>query len=144
MRTKIVNEALSWVDTPYHHRAKVKGVGVDCAMLVLCVAYNCDLVSEEQIVNSPKYNVQWHIHNTEEKLIDILKDYGCVEIPISDIAPGDIVAFQYGRVTSHLGIVTGETQFVHARMDIGRVVLNTLNMEFTDRLTHAYRFPGVE
>ena len=34
----IVTEARTWVRTPYHHQARLKGVGVDCAGLVIGVA----------------------------------------------------------------------------------------------------------
>jgi hypothetical protein len=38
MRAAVVKEALTWLGTPYHHHARVKGVGVDCARL-LCAVY---------------------------------------------------------------------------------------------------------
>lgn len=144
IRDTIIEKAKEWVDTPYHHHAKIKGVGVDCAMLVLAIAYESGLVSKEQYDNPPKYSSQWHIHNDEELLMSILAGFNCEEIPVDSIQPGDIVAFQYGRTTSHLGIMISKTQFVHARMDFKKVVINTLNTEFTKRLTHAYKFPGVD
>ncbi len=32
IRENIVNEAMQWIRTPWHHQANIKGVGVDCAM----------------------------------------------------------------------------------------------------------------
>ena len=37
LRARIVAEAMTWLGTPYHHRGKLKGIGVDCAQLPLCV-----------------------------------------------------------------------------------------------------------
>ena len=37
-RLRIILEAMDWVGTPYHHQARVKKVGVDCAQLVAGVA----------------------------------------------------------------------------------------------------------
>ncbi|MDO6044547.1 hypothetical protein Q4P48_08410 [Neisseria gonorrhoeae] len=37
LRARIVEEARSWLGTPYHHHAMVKGAGVDCAMLLVAV-----------------------------------------------------------------------------------------------------------
>ena len=37
MREKIVAEARSWIGTPYHNCADIKGVGVDCGMLLVRV-----------------------------------------------------------------------------------------------------------
>ena len=31
LRERVVAEALSWLGTPYAHRQRLKGVGVDCA-----------------------------------------------------------------------------------------------------------------
>ena len=36
-RAAVVAEAIAWLGTPYHHRARIKGVGVDCAQLALGV-----------------------------------------------------------------------------------------------------------
>ena len=33
-----VQEALTWLGTPYHHQGRVKGVGVDCGTLI-CEVY---------------------------------------------------------------------------------------------------------
>lgn len=144
MRELIIEETRKWIDTPYHHKARVCGVGVDCAMLVLAIGYRVGLVTKEQFDNPPDYSVHWHLHNNKELLIEILNNYGCIEIPIMEAQAGDILTFKYGRTTSHLGILINESQIVHARMDAGKVVVNTLNGELLERLTHAYRFPGVD
>jgi len=31
----LIDEARTWLGTPYHHQPRVKGVGVDCAMLTM-------------------------------------------------------------------------------------------------------------
>ena len=40
-RAAVVAAARAWIGTPYHHMADIKGVGVDCAMLLVRVY--CDL-----------------------------------------------------------------------------------------------------
>lgn len=32
-RAAVAQEALAWLGTPYHHHARIKGVGVDCAQI---------------------------------------------------------------------------------------------------------------
>src|SRR5260370_9302840 len=34
LRAAVVQEAESWIGTPFHHAARVKGAGVDCLMLL--------------------------------------------------------------------------------------------------------------
>lgn len=143
MRNEIIQSAQSWVDTPYHHHARIKGVGVDCAMLVACVANEVGAMSDAEMHLIPNYPVQWHLHNREEKLLEILDLFGCTEIEKASTQPGDILTFQFGRATSHLGIMINETQFIHARFDIKKVVINTMNEEWDNRWTYTYTFPGV-
>ena len=140
MRKQIITEALTWLNTPYHHKARLKGIGVDCAMLVAGVAANLDLIDEACVADD--YSTQWHLHNNEERLLQQLEFFGC-KLSIEPQA-GDIVTFKYGRVTSHLGILINTNQIIHARQDIGKVVINDLNEELIQRITHIFKFPGVK
>lgn len=139
----IILTALSWEGTPYHHHAMIKGVGVDCAKLVAGVALECGLISQEAVNTIPNYPVQWHLHSREENLLAQLDAYHCVRKEKSNTLPGDIVTFRFGRVSSHLGIVINQDQFIHARYDFGKVVINNFNEEWYKRWTYTYAFPGV-
>ena len=143
VRNQIIATAYDWLDTPYHHHALVKGVGVDCAKLVAACALGAGLTDEDTVNTMPNYPVQWHLHNREEKLLETIEAYGCVRKDKANTLPGDIVTFQFGRTTSHLGIMVNETQFIHARYDIGKVVLNDFNDDWMNRWTFTYLLPGV-
>lgn len=143
MREQIIQAALEWVGTPYHNHARVKGVGVDCAQLCAGVAYESGRINEEALHNIPNYSPEWHLHNREEKLIEQLESFGCTRVDRSNTKAGDIICFQFGRTTSHLGIMVNDTQFIHARVDMKEVVINTLNEEWAKRWTFTYQFPGV-
>ena len=142
MRTKIVHEALSWIGTPYVEQARVKGVGVDCAMLVAGIAINLGLISDK--LNIEPYDIQYHLHNREEKLLSILEGFGCIRKSEGQV--GDILAFRFGRSCSHLGVLIDNQQFIHAKYDMPnpRVVSNILGGEYLPRLQAIYSFPGVE
>jgi NlpC/P60 family putative phage cell wall peptidase len=144
MREQIISAAYSWVGTPYHNHARVKQVGVDCAQLCVGVAIEAGSIPEEMALLIPNYSPEWHLHNREEKLIGQLESFGCRRIDRIDTKAGDIVCFQFGRATSHLGIMVNETQFIHARFDTKTVVCNTMNEEWAKRWTFTYQFPGVE
>lgn len=143
MRTEIITIAQTWLGTPYHHHARLKGVGVDCAQLVAGVALEVGLMTAKQAEAIPNYPTQWHLHNHEEKLLEQLELFGCIQVDKSGTRVGDIVCFKFGRTTSHLGIMINETQFIHARFDIKRVVCNTMNEDWAKRWTYTYKFPGV-
>lgn len=139
IRSRILVEALTWLNTPYHHQARVKGIGVDCAQLVAGVAEN--VFDRLKPINIEVYSVEWHMHNREEKMCDIIESFGCSSKPLEDRIPGDILTFQFGRVQSHMGILMNDERFIHARLDIGKVVINQLSGDWLARLGRVYKFP---
>ena len=65
-RAAVVAEARSWIGTPYHHAADVKGHGVDCALLLVRVY--CDLGLVEPFDPRP-YTRDWFLHRSEERYL---------------------------------------------------------------------------
>jgi NlpC/P60 family putative phage cell wall peptidase len=109
-RAAVVAEARSWLGTPYHHAADVKGVGCDCAMLLVRVY--CDLGLVPPFDPRP-YTRDWFLHRSEERyLAFLLARSQEVRAPIE----GDIVLFRIGRCYAHGGIVTMTEPFtiIHA------------------------------
>ena len=99
-RAAIVAAAREWIGTPYHNCADVKGVGVDCGMLLVRVFVDLGLVEP---FDPRPYLSDWHLHRSEEKYLGhLLARAASVAVP----EPGDIALFRYGRCYSHGGIVT--------------------------------------
>jgi hypothetical protein len=100
MRFAVVEEARSWLGTPYHHAADVKGHGVDCAMLLVRVY--CDLGLVERFDPRP-YTRDWFLHRNEERYLGFL-----LERSREVRAPGlgDIILFRMGRCFAHAGIIS--------------------------------------
>jgi NlpC/P60 family putative phage cell wall peptidase len=141
MREKIVQAALTWVDTPYHHQARVKGVGVDCAHFIAGVAIDAGLLPAN--VQLPfDYSPEWNLHNSEEKLVNYLLQFGCTEKEVAE--PGDILAFKIGKAIGHVGILLPNSQYVHAQnmTKPERVTVNTLSGTWLKRHTRTFSFPG--
>lgn len=107
-RDRVVAEALSWVGTPYHHAARVKGVGVDCAQLVIAVYVAAGLLPD---LVPAAYPADWFLHRDTERLLEHVTTH-CEAT--ATVAPGDLVTFRFGRAVSHIGIVTAADEFVHA------------------------------
>ena len=68
-RAAVVAAARSWLGTPYHHAADVRGAGVDCAMLLVRVY--CDLGLVEPFDPRP-YTRDWFLHRDEERYLGFL------------------------------------------------------------------------
>lgn len=99
-RTAVVDEARCWIGTPFHHGARLAGIGVDCAQLLIAV-YGAALGVPEPVL--PAYAPDWFLHEDREHLVEQLRD-AMVETKSPEI--GDVAVFRYGRAISHAGIVT--------------------------------------
>lgn len=141
MRVEIINAASGWINTPYHHHARVKGSGVDCAQLLVAVAMEVGMLDERRAALVPNYPPEWHLHNREEHLLEYMELMGCVETDAPQA--GDIMCFKFGRTCSHVGVLINQNQFIHACIASGKVVVNSLNEDWNTRWVKTYRFPGV-
>lgn len=108
LREKIVAEAMTWLKTPYHHLADVKGAGVDCAMLLVRVY--CDLGFAPAFDPRP-YESQWYMHRSEEKYLAWIEKY-CDRV--EKALPGDIALYRFGRCAAHGAIVINDELMLHA------------------------------
>lgn len=141
-RQVVVDEALSWVGTPYHDMACLKGVGVDCAMLVFGVAKAVGL-TELEPRDMPKYSPSMHVFNKSFLLDEIVK-FGCIQVPLNKALPGDILLFEFHHTIAHAGIKVSDNEVVHAVKRPGSVVKVEINGNVESTLRLAYRFPKVQ
>jgi hypothetical protein len=154
-RRAVVEEAKTWLKTPFHHAACVKGAGVDCVYMP-AAAYNAALGSEIVI---PTYSPQWHLHQTGadgkhvELYLDNMKTSGFVEL--SDMDPefephdesnwvnaeksvGDLVVVKLARTYAHSAVIVDWPTIIQAESSpAGRGIvalgLATANWFFTAR-----------
>jgi cell wall-associated NlpC family hydrolase len=124
-RAAIVREARSWIGTPYHNCADVKGRngGVDCGMLLVRVFVDTGLVAP---FDPRPYPPDWHLHRAEEKYLgfvfDRTREVYFLPPPeggrvwVRGVKPGDVAVFRFGRCYSHGGVVTAAAPLtiVHA------------------------------
>lgn len=116
-RAKVVEVAKSFVRTPYHHRGMLKGVGVDCATLLVLVYREAGIVPVE---DPAAYAPQWYMHHSEEKYLAEIEKYAH-RIP-APTGPGDVVVFKIGRAYAHGGIITEWPNIVHAISEAKMVI----------------------
>lgn len=120
-RLRVRDEARRWIATPYHHRASLLGVGVDCAQLLLQAFTAAGMIDAFE---PGSYSCDWHLHRSEEKYLEVIESYakqiGFDETPIEhreddfSVEVGDILMWRVGRTFSHSAIVTGWPFIIHA------------------------------
>jgi len=108
-RRAVVAEAMTWLRTPYHPCARVKGAGLDCAMLLPETYEAVGLMDHAEFGH---YSPDWHLHHSEEIYLNHVLTY-CDEID-GPPEPGDIVMWRFGRCFSHGAIVVAWPQIIHA------------------------------
>ena len=134
-RQNVVQEAISWQRTPYHHQGNLKGVGVDCVMFMIEVYRRCGLLSD--LVDPRPYSHDWHMHRSEEVYLGGVEQLADrVDVP----QPGDIALFQFGRCVSHGAIVIEWPLVIHSFIEHGGVVQTDISKSaaLTSRLRGFY------
>jgi cell wall-associated NlpC family hydrolase len=109
-REDVVLEALTWERTPYHHKARIRGVGVDCANLPAAVYEACGLIPKID----PEYSHQWMLNRDEELFLSFIVPYAQKEIARDQVGPGDLIVWKFGRTFSHSAIVIDYPEVIHA------------------------------
>ena len=108
-RTAVVEEAKTWLRTPWVHRARVKHAGVDCAQLLIGVFAGAGVIAE---FDTGEYPADWMLHREDERFIGWIDKY---MVPLEGTPqPGDIVLWKYGRCFSHAAIVIDWPVVIHS------------------------------
>ena len=115
-RAAVCAEARSWLRTPHHHMADLKGVGVDCAMLLVRVYHAAGIIPA---IDPRPYPPDWHLHRDQERYLGWLDQYGQ---PTEQPGPGDVAIWRFGRAFSHAGILVGPGLMVHSYIKQGCVL----------------------
>lgn len=137
----IVTLARSWIGTPYHNMAAVRGRGCDC--LGLLRGLHAEMTGE--LIAPPKYRGRPPRASLgQETMLEAAKKY-LVEVPPETRGPGVVLVFRtHPKLAAwHCGIMTNETDMVHSHS--GREVYEvTLGERWEPKVVGAFKFPGVE
>jgi len=110
-RARIVEEAKSWIGTPYRGWSCIKGPkgGTDCGQFLYGVFRACGLLPA---VDLPKdYSLQISQHRASSEYLDLVDKY-FRDIPESEVQPGDLVVYKIGHAYAHAAIVVNWPGYV--------------------------------
>jgi NlpC/P60 family putative phage cell wall peptidase len=165
IRTHIVTLARTWLGTPYHHQASLKGAGTDCVGLVRGIWREL-YGTEPQAL--PAYTRDWAEAHGRETLLEAARRH-LVEIPYAEVQPGDILIFRWRRTApakhcavlstlpalplaasgervgvrgSHAGAALGNATMIHA-LEGAPVCEVSLSPWWRRHMAGAFAFPQV-
>lgn len=139
-RDAVVSAARSWIGTPYHHQASLKGVGCDCLGLLRGVWR--EVVGPEPEA-PPAYRADWAEAGGRETLLQAAARHLVPAAP-ETAGAGDVLVFRWRDhlPAKHCAILTGADSMVHAH-DGARVTEVAVAPWWSRRIAGAFRFPGV-
>ena len=139
-RTHIVTLARTWLGTPYHHQASVKGAGTDCIGLVRGIWR--ELYGREPQA-LPAYTRDWAEAHARETLLEAARCH-LVEVPPAEAQPGDILLFRWRRTApaKHCAILSTPTAMIHA-LEGAPVSEVTFSPWWRRHLAGVFAFPGL-
>lgn len=109
-RQKVLDEALTWKGTPYHHMARIKGAGVDCMTFIVETYAEVGLINR---FDAPFYRPDFMRHRKEDHYLEGVLEWGD-EISESEAQPADMVLYKWGRIHAHSALILDWPQVIHA------------------------------
>jgi cell wall-associated NlpC family hydrolase len=141
-RSDVVAAARGWLGTPFHHQARLKDVGVDCAGLLIGVARELDLVA-------PDFDVTNYSRVPDGSSLIAWCDQYMTRIPGEQMQPGHMVVVRMDIEPQHIGVLGdyrhGGLSIIHA-VSVGPrqgVIETRLMWSRAMGLVAAYALPGV-
>jgi len=139
---EVIDEARTWIDTPFVHQARVKGLGADCVGLIIGVAHKLKISDFDFKAYGRQPNPEQMGHLLQENLVLVDK---------LQMKPGDVLWLNLVR-PRHLAIYTDRGTIIHIdsriaprkpRGAMGRCVEHRLDDAWRRRIVAVYRYPGV-
>ena len=139
--TRVIAIARSWLGTPYHDQASLRGVGCDCLGLARGVWR--EVVGSEPFP-IPPYSRDWGETGPHEVLA-IGARTAMLEIAPAEAGAGALLLFRMRprAIAKHVGIVTTPDRFIHAFERLG-VIEEPLTPAWRRRVAFAFQFPSKE
>lgn len=131
----IIAAARALIGTPYHHQARLPGVGMDCAGPVMWVGQKLGLLPADLPQNYGR-------HPTGE--LEQLLDRHLMRI--STAIPGCVIGIKWFAATHHVGIVggyLGALTMIHSLPSMHGVREHGLRGKWCDQVTGLWAYRGV-
>ncbi len=150
-RTAVVKAARAWVGTPFVHQGRIKGRGIDCVGLPLCVFEELGISGASQTPGSWTRKSEYTTYGPEPLRGKVFA--GCVanliQNPSGVYRPGDILSLRVPSEPCHVAFVSevgGVLYMIHAYngRTNSKCVEHILDDTWRRRIAAAFTIPGIE
>lgn len=150
-RKQIEDCARSYVNTPFQHQGRVKGIACDCVGLPYCVAEELALRDRFGNIIKKTDNTSYAAQPTDAFVYTECKRL-LVEKSLSNMSIGDVLTMKMPTIPCHVGIVsrlyvgTPNECFgvIHAYSVARKVVETVIDLKLRGRIHACFGFAGVE
>lgn len=145
----IITQARSWLGTRFHHQGRLKKTtntagGVDCIGLVIGVIAELGLYDAEGQKPLSHYDRTDYSMLPDGKRLKAAIEEHFDSIPITNIAPADMLLFRFQDNPQHVGFVSDYVQgglgLIHCHARSKKVVEHGLTDVWRNMTVAAYRF----
>lgn len=143
-RQDIVDAARAYNGTPWKHQGRLKGVGVDCAGVLICAA-NDSGWSKQELGNDFHYSNYGRVPDGNA-MVELL-DTHLVRVSTSEMREGDVLLMAFGSNPQHIAVVTQiepQPYIIHAYLQVRRVTEHRLDEGWLAKVKGVYRFGGID
>ena len=129
----IVDKAREYMDTPFVHQGRLKGVGVDCAGLCISTLREFGV----QVADVPTYK---RVPDGQLFATTVAKNLKMKRF--ADVEVGDFLVFAFEKEPQHIAIVTqiNPLIIIHALEKSGKVVEHTAGKFWEDRVRGCFEY----
>jgi len=134
---KVLEEARSWLGTPYRHQASSKQLGCDCLGLFRGI-WRALYGDEPEPV--PPYSPDWDLVEKSDHLLGAANRW---LLKRSEVLPAHVLIFRWrpGLPAKHLAVCSTEQTIIHA-YDRAGVVETMLGSAWRNRIAGIFAFPS--
>ncbi len=138
-RMEIVQEARTWIGTPFRHQGSLKGVACDCIGLIKAIGMQFKLMDYDQTYPEALSYANYSMMPDSKRMREALGRW-FIPVPVAEAQVADFYFMAWGREPQHVALVT-DHGIIHSYSGAGKVVEHSLDDRWRQRIAAAYRFP---
>ncbi len=126
---QLIDEALTWINTPFQANQSCKGAGADCIGVIAGIARNCGI--------SIQYRNDYPMRPDGSLRRELNAQMTQINFGIQD---ADVLMMTFEGEPHHVGMYVGNGQLLHSYMQVRKCIAQPFTKYWRDRVIGVYRF----